>query len=87
VIGDAYVQATRCLEIMLEAVEALGGTLEDVIRTRVFVMDVADWEDVGRAHGEFFRDAYQAATMVVVKGFLDPRWKVEIEAEAELLPE
>ena len=87
VIGDAYVQATRCLEIMLEAVEALGGTLEDVIRTRVFVIDVADWEDVGRAHGEFFRDAYPAATMVVVKGFLDPRWKVEIEAEAELLPE
>jgi len=87
VIGDAYVQATRCFEIMLEAVEALGGTLEDVIQTRVFVIDVADWEDVGRAHGEFFRDAYPAATMVVVKGLLDPRWKVEIEAEAELLPE
>ena len=87
VIGDAYVQATRCLEIVLEAVQALGGTLEDVIRTRVYVIDIADWEDVGRAHGEFFRDAYPAATMVVVKGFLDPRWKVEIEAEAELLPE
>ena len=87
VIGDAYVQATRCFEIILESVEALGGTLEDVIRTRVFVMDVADWEDVGRAHGEFFRDAYPAATMIVVKGFLDPRWRVEIEAEAELLPE
>ena len=87
VIGDAYVQATRCFEIILEAVESLGGTLKDVIRTRVFVIDVADWEDVGRAHGEFFRDAYPAATMVVVKGLLDPRWKVEIEAEAELLPE
>jgi enamine deaminase RidA (YjgF/YER057c/UK114 family) len=87
VIGDAYEQAKRCYEIILDAVEALGGTLEDVIRTRVFVTDVADWEDVGRAHGEFFRDAYPAATMIVVQGFLDPRWKVEIEAEAEVLPE
>jgi len=87
VIGDAYDQAKRCYEIILEAVEALGGTLEDVIRTRVFVIDVADWEDVGRAHGEFFRDAYPALTFIVVKGLLDPRWKVSIEAEAELLPE
>jgi enamine deaminase RidA (YjgF/YER057c/UK114 family) len=87
VIGDAYDQATRCYEIILEAVEALGGNLKDVVRTRAFVIDAADWEGVGRAHGEFFRDAYPAATMVVVKGLLDPRWKVEIEAEAELLPE
>lgn len=84
IVGDAYVQANRCFEIVLEAVEALGGHLEDIIRTRVFVVDVEDWEDVGRAHGEFFRDAYPAATMVVVKGLLDPRWKVEIEAEAEV---
>jgi enamine deaminase RidA (YjgF/YER057c/UK114 family) len=84
VIGDAYVQAKRCFEIILEAVEALGGTLEDVVRTRVFVIDVDDWEGVGRAHGEFFRDAYPAATMVVVRGLLDPRWKVYIEAEAEV---
>ena len=85
VIGDAYVQAMRCFEIMLEAIEALGGTLKDVVRTRLFVVDVADWEGVGRAHGEFFRDTFPASTLVVVKGLLDPRWKVEIEAEAEVV--
>lgn len=83
--GDAYVQATRCFEIILEAIEALGGSREDVVRTRLYVVDAADWEGVGRAHGEFFRDTFPAATMVVVKGLLDPRWRVEIEAEAELL--
>jgi enamine deaminase RidA (YjgF/YER057c/UK114 family) len=87
VLGDAYDQAKRCYEIILEAIEALGGTLEDVVRTRMFVIDAADWEGVGRAHGEFFRDTYPCSTLVVVKGLLDPRWKVEIEAEAELLPE
>ena len=86
VVGDAYDQAKRCYEIILEAIEALGGNLEDVVRTRIFVTDAADWESIGRAHGEFFRDVYPAATLVVVKGLLDPRWKVEIEAEAELLP-
>ena len=86
VVGDAYDQAKRCYEIILEAIEALGGDLEDVVRTRIFATDAADWESIGRAHGEFFRDVYPAATLVVVKGLLDPRWKVEIEAEAELLP-
>ena len=86
VVGDAYDQAKRCYEIILEAIEALGGDLEDVVRTRIFATDAADWENIGRAHGEFFRDVYPAATLVVVKGLLDPRWKVEIEAEAELLP-
>ena len=85
VIGDAYDQAKRCYEIILEAIESLGGTVEDVVRTRMYVIDAADWEGVGRAHGEFFRDVFPASTMVVVKGLLDPRWKVEIEAEAELL--
>lgn len=84
VVGDAYEQAKRCLEIILEAVEVLGGEVEDIVRTRIFVIDAADWEAVGRAHGEFFRDTYPAATMVVVKGLLDPRWRVEIEAEAEV---
>jgi enamine deaminase RidA (YjgF/YER057c/UK114 family) len=83
--GDAYVQAARCFEIILEAIEALGGTREDVVRTRIYVVDAADWEGVGRAHGECLRDAFPAATMVVVRGFLDPRWRVLIEAEAELL--
>jgi len=80
--GDAYVQAKRCLETIVEAIEGLGGRREDIIRTRVYVVDAADWEAVGRAHGEFFAEIFPAATMVVVKGLLDPRWKVEIEAEA-----
>jgi enamine deaminase RidA (YjgF/YER057c/UK114 family) len=84
VIGDAYVQATRCFEIILEAVEALGGSKEDLIRSRIFVVDVDDWEGAGRAHGEFFRDAYPAVTYVVVKNLLDPRWKVYVDAEAEV---
>ena len=85
VAGDAYVQAARCFEIILEAVEALGGTREDVVRTRMYAVDASDWDAVGRAHGEFFRDIYPAATLVVVKGLLDPRWRIEIEAEAEVL--
>jgi enamine deaminase RidA (YjgF/YER057c/UK114 family) len=84
--GGAYEQATRCFEVILEAVAALGGTREDVVRTRMFVTDASDWDAVGRAHGEFFGEVYPAATLVVVKGLLDPRWKVEIEADAEVLP-
>jgi enamine deaminase RidA (YjgF/YER057c/UK114 family) len=85
VAGGAYEQGTRCFEVILEAVEALGGTREDIVRTTVFVVDVADWDAVGRAHGEFFGEVYPAVTFVVVKGLLDPRWRVYIEAEAELL--
>ena len=84
--GDAYVQAKRCFEIILEAVEALGGTRDDVVHTRISVVDPEDWDAVGRAHGEFFRDIYPAGTFTIVKGLLDPRWRVEIEAEAEVLP-
>ena len=83
--GDAYVQAERCFEIILEAVEALGGTREDVVRTRMYIADASDWDAVSRAHGEFFRDIYPASTLVIVKEHLDPRWWVEIEAEAEVL--
>ena len=80
--GDAYEQARRCFAIIVEAVEALGGSTEDIIRTRMYVTDGADWDAVGRAHGEVFGTVFPAATMVVVKELLDPRWKVEIEAEA-----
>jgi enamine deaminase RidA (YjgF/YER057c/UK114 family) len=86
VVGDAYEQAKRCFEVVLEAVEALGGRREDVIRTRIYVVDAADWDAVGRAHGETFGEVFPAATMVVVAGLLDPRWRVEIEAEAEVGP-
>ena len=83
--GGAYEQASRCFEVILEAVEALGGTREDIVRTGVFVIDAADWDAVGRAHGEFFGEVYPAVTFVVVKSLLDPRWRVYIEAEAELV--
>ena len=85
VAGGAYEQAVRCFEVILEAVEALGGTREDILRTTVFVIDVADWDAVGRAHGEFFGTVFPAVSFVVVRGLLDPRWKVYIDAEAELV--
>ena len=82
VAGDAYDQAARCFRVVVEAVEALGGRREDVVRTRMYIVDRDDWEAVGRAHGEVFGEVFPAATMVLVAGLLDPRWKVEVEAEA-----
>lgn len=84
VTGDAYAQAVRCFAIIEEAVSALGGRREDIVRTRMYLTDAADWDAVSRAHGEFFGAIYPAATMVVVKELLDPHWRVEIEGEAVL---
>jgi enamine deaminase RidA (YjgF/YER057c/UK114 family) len=81
---DAAAQTRRCLEIISEALEEAGAELGHVVRTRMFIVDRADSEAVGSAHGEAFGKVRPAATMVVVEGLLDPRWKVEIEAEAEL---
>jgi enamine deaminase RidA (YjgF/YER057c/UK114 family) len=81
---DAGVQASRCLQIIEEALAALGLGLADVVRTRMFIVDRADADAVGAAHGQAFGEARPAATMVLVAGLLDPRWKVEIEAEAHL---
>jgi len=83
---DAYGQARRCLEIIVTALAEAGAGPEHVVRTRTFLLDTEDWEEVGRAHGEVFADVRPASTMIVVSGFLDPRWIVEIEADA-LLPE
>jgi len=83
---DAYGQARRCLEIIVAALEEAGATPKDVVRTRIFLRDAGDADEVGRAHGELFGDVRPASTMVVVSAFLDPRWIVEIEADA-LLPE
>ena len=80
---DAEVQARRCLEIIEQALTEAGASLSDVVRTRMFLVDAADADAVGRAHGEVFGETRPAATMVVVKALLDPRWKVEIEAEAQ----
>ena len=79
---DVERQTERCIEIMLAALAEAGGVAADVVRTRTYLVDAADWQAAGRAHGRFFRDARPASTMVVVTGFLDPRWKVEMEAEA-----
>ena len=84
VAGDAHAQARRAFEIITAAIEGLGGTARDVVRTRMFLVDARDAEAVGRAHREAFGEARPAATMVVVAGLLDPAWRVEIEAEAEL---
>ena len=81
---DPSAQATRCLEIVEAAIRELGGSLSDVVRTRMMIVDRADQDAVGRAHRAAFGDARPASTMVVVAGLLDERWKVEIEAEAQL---
>ena len=79
---DPQVQAARCLEIILTALAEAGAGPEHVVRTRMYLVDPADWEAVGRAHGAVFAQVRPAATMVVVAALLDPRWRVEIEAEA-----
>ena len=79
---DPAVQARRCLEIVLAALAEAGAGAEDVVRTRTFLVDVADAGPVGAVHGEVFGEIRPASTMVGVAALLDPRWKVEIEADA-----
>jgi enamine deaminase RidA (YjgF/YER057c/UK114 family) len=80
-----YDQARLCLELIGDVLGRAGASLADVVRTRIYVADPDDWLDVARAHGEVFRETRPAATCVVVR-LLDPRWRVEIEADA-VLPE
>lgn len=82
VAATAYGQMLRCGEIARLALEELGASVEDVVRTRMFIVDPADGDEIGRAHGELFGIARPVATMVVVAALLDPSWKVEIEVEA-----
>ena len=82
--GDAYRQTLACLEIIAKAIEEAGGSLDSVIRTRVFLTEGAVWEDAGRAHGEFFRAIRPACSFIVVKALLSPDWLVEIEADCVL---
>ena len=81
---DAYQQAQQCLRNIETALRRLGAGLEHVVRTRMFVTDISRWEEYGRAHGESFRNAMPATTMVEVKALIDPRMLIEIEADAEL---
>ena len=80
--SGAYAQARRCLEIILDALAQLGARPQDVVRTRVYVTSADDWQEIGRAHGEVFGEIRPASAMLVITGLLDPRFLVEIEADA-----
>lgn len=82
--GDAERQAERCLTVITEALAKVGATAEQVVRTRVYLTEATDWQAVGRAHARVFGAHPPVTTFVVVAGLLDPAWKVEIEAEAQL---
>jgi enamine deaminase RidA (YjgF/YER057c/UK114 family) len=80
--GDAAQQARRCFAIILRAIAELGGSAEDVVRTRMYLVEAGDADAVGSVHGEIFGEIRPAATMVIVKALLRDEWRVEIEAEA-----
>lgn len=81
---SVYEQTRLCLEIVLAALAEAGARAEDVVRTRLYVVDEEEFDEVGRAHGEVFGEIRPATTGIVVKGLLDPRWRVEVEADALL---
>jgi enamine deaminase RidA (YjgF/YER057c/UK114 family) len=84
-LGDVYGQTKRCLEIIGAAIAEAGGTLQDVTRTRVMLVNITTWSEAARAHGEYFGTIRPACTFVQVSRFIDPQWLVEIEADAIVL--
>jgi enamine deaminase RidA (YjgF/YER057c/UK114 family) len=80
--GDAAAQMRRCLEIIRVALEGLGASLSDVIRTRTLLTRIEDWESVGKVHGEIFGEIRPANTVMQVSRFIDPEWLVEVEVDA-----
>jgi enamine deaminase RidA (YjgF/YER057c/UK114 family) len=79
--GDLYRQTIRCIEIIKKAIMDAGGQLENVIRTRVFLKDISEWEKAAKAHGEYFTDIRPACTFVEIKGLIKDDWLVEMEAD------